>query len=193
MRKFVLLTGLLTAGVVLAACSSSSSSSSGGTSGTETIIGVVTGASAANQLNSSNNNAPLTLHSLTFSGPVSVVTGPVSLGSGQQATFSTPSGDLAVNHTEPNSEEQPEPAITGKSGNLCYFKGSLGNGTYTVDGSKSTGKFAGATGHGTFNLTVAGAAQLQSGTTCNINNLGNVVAKGAALTFKASGPLTLKS
>jgi hypothetical protein len=84
--------------------------------------------------------------------------------------------------------------VTSKSGNTCYFKQNGGGAKYKVDGSKSTGKFAGSTGSGTFATTSVYAADLSSGkTTCTANNTGNVVPTGSSITFKASGPLTLKS
>jgi len=84
--------------------------------------------------------------------------------------------------------------VTGKSGSTCYFTQNGGGGKYKVDGSKSTGKFAGATGSGTFVTTFVYAADLSPGkTTCTANNTGNVVPTGALITFKLSGPLTLKS
>jgi len=65
--------------------------------------------------------------------------------------------------------------------------------SYTVLGSKSTGKFAGATGGGTYAITILAEANLLPGkTTCSANNTGNAIAKGASITFKATGPLTLK-
>ena len=56
------------------------------------------------------------------------------------------------------------------------------------------GKFAGATGSGTYAITLLAEANLLPGkTSCSANNTGNVIAKGASITFKATGPLTLKS
>jgi hypothetical protein len=51
--------------------------------------------------------------------------------------------------------------------------------SYTVLGSKSTGKFAGATGSGTYAITILAEANLLPGkTTCSANNTGNAIAKG---------------
>ena len=84
--------------------------------------------------------------------------------------------------------------MTGKSGSTCYFTQNGGGGKYKVDGSKSTGKFADATGSGTFVTTIVAAADLLPGkTTCTPNNTGNVLPTSASITFKASGPLTIKS
>ncbi len=58
--------------------------------------------------------------------------------------------------------------MTGKSGSTCYFTQNGGTGTYTVLGSKSTGKFAGATGSGTYAITLLAEANLLAGrTTCS--------------------------
>lgn len=81
---------------------------------------------------------------------------------------------------------------TGKSGRTCYFAAGS-TGVYTVVRSQSTGKFAGATGSGTYVTTIALGADLMPGrTTCTVNNVGNVIPKGTLITFRASGPLTLK-
>jgi hypothetical protein len=124
------------------ACSSSASSISvSPMSGTETLIGTMTGAAAARWLNS-YGGAP--------------------------------------------------PTVTGRSGTTCYFRLDGGTGTYTVLGSESTGRFAGATGHGTYALTIlTEASMLPDKTFCDLLS-GNVSAKGTSVTFKASGPLTLK-
>ena len=58
--------------------------------------------------------------------------------------------------------------------------------------SKSTGKFAGATGHGTYAITILAAANLLSDNTVCDWLPGYELAKGTSVTFKASGPLTLR-
>jgi allophanate hydrolase subunit 2 len=104
----------------------------------------------------------------------------------------TPAGNFTVQHTA-KTNGQAQPTITGKSGSTCYLKLDGGTGTYTVLGSKSTGKFAGATGSGTYAITILAEANLLPGkTTCSANDTGNAIAKGASITFKATGPLTLK-
>ena len=56
-----------------------------------------------------------------------------------------------------------------------------------------TGTFAGATGGGTYLTTVVVGADLQPGrTTCSVSNAGTVIAKGTSITYRASGPLTVK-
>jgi hypothetical protein len=194
MRRPIAVAGAIALAIGLAACSSSGSSS--GTSGTETLTGEASGTAAANQLNS-NSNAPLAFQTLVFTGPVATSMSNPSLGSGKSATathtFVTPAGNFTVTRTV-TSKGQAQPSVTAKTGSTCYFKQNAGGGTYTVDGSKSTGKFAGATGSGTFATTIVAAADLLPGkTTCTTDNTGNVIPKGASITFKASGPLTLKS
>jgi hypothetical protein len=172
-----------------------STAASGSSSGTETLTGVASGAAAANQLNS-NSNAPLKFPSLVFSGPVDTSISNAVLGGGKSKTathaFVTPAGNFTVTRTI-TSKGQAQPSVAGQTGNTCHFTQNAGTGTYTVDGSKSTGKFAGATGSGTYTVTIVASADLSAGkTTCSANNTGNALATGASITFKASGPLTLK-
>jgi hypothetical protein len=62
----------------------------------------------------------------------------------------------------------------------------------SVLGSENTGKFAGATGHGAYALTILTAAgMLPDRTFCGLLS-GDISAKGTSVTFKASGPLTLE-
>ena len=172
-----------------------SSAASGSSSGTETLTGVMSGAAAAKLLNS-NGNPPFVFPSMVFSGPVDTSTNNVSLGSGKSSTashtFVSPAGYFTVTRTI-KSKGQAQPSVTGQTGSTCHFTQNAGGGSYKVDGSKSTGRFAGATGSGTFTLTILADADLLAGkTTCSANNTGNVLATGASVTFKASGPLTLK-
>jgi hypothetical protein len=188
MRKLSVLVGALALAAALGACSGSN------TSGTETLTAVVSGSSAAKLLNS-NSNAPLIFPAMVFSGPVNTSVNHFALGNSDSAThtFITPAGDLAITRTVKNSA-QSQPSVTGKSGSTCSFKFRAGTGTYVVNGSKSTGKFAGATGHGNYSISFVAEADLLAGkTTCSDNNTGSVIAKGAAITFRASGPLTIKS
>jgi hypothetical protein len=193
------LAGLAEAVVLAAAvgaCSSSASSiSASPMSGTETLIGTMTGAAAARWLNS-YGSAPPSFASLVFTGPVdTTLTGPVTVGSGNATpathTFATPAGNLTVQYTV-KTYGGGQPIVTGRSGTTCYFRLDGGTGTYTVLGSESTARFAGATGHGTYALTILTAASmLPDKTFCDLLS-GNVSAKGTSVTFKASGPLTLK-
>jgi len=206
MRKLAYLAGAIALATTVGACSSSGSSASSSStsakpsatpmSGTEAVTGTVTGAAAAKLLNSNSNAGPA-FPSLVFTGPVNTtIKGPVGLGGGNAKTathtFVTPAGNFTVQHTA-KTNGQAQPTITGKSGSTCYLKLDGGTGTYTVLGSKSTGKFAGATGSGTYAITILAEANLLPGkTTCSANDTGNAIAKGASITFKATGPLTLK-
>ena len=201
MRKPACLAGAIALAITVGACSSSGSSASGSTSakpasGTETLVGTVTGAAAAKLLNS-NSNVGSSFSSLVFTGPVSTtIKGPVGLGGGKAKTathtFVTPAGNFTIQRTA-KTNGLAQPTVTGKSGSTCYFTQNGGTGTYTVLGSKSTAKFAGATGSGTYAITILAAANLLPGkTTCSAKNTGTLAVKGASITFKATGPLTLK-
>lgn len=190
MRKLACLAGAIAVAAGVGACGGSSK-----VSGTETLTGVVGGAAAANLLNS-NANVAVRFSSLVFAGPVKTSVANISLGnnSGRTAnhTFVTPAGNFTVTRTV-KSKGEPNPSLTGKNGSTCYFTENAGTGSYIVDGSKSTGKFAGASGSGTYSLTIVAAASLLPGkTSCSGNNTGKVTAKGTAITFKASGPMTAK-
>jgi hypothetical protein len=197
MKKLAGLAGAVVLATALGACSSASSSTSAKAtaspmSGTETFTGTIAGAAAAKWVNS-NGNAPLSFPALVFTGPVdTTIKGPVNLGSGSGThTFVTPAGDFTVQHTAKTNGGQA--TVTGKSGNTCYFKVNGGTGAYTVLGSKSTGEFAGATGGGTYVITFLAEGNLLPGKTiCGVNTTGNALAQGALITFKATGPLTLK-
>lgn len=203
MRKLTGLAGAIALAAAAGACSSSGSSASSSTSatatvtpksGTETITATLTGGAAANYLNSNGSTQP-SPPSLVFTGPVSTTAkGPVTLG-GTTAktaskTFVTPAGNLVVQRTVKTSDSQPVPA--GKTGRTCYFA-ARSTGVYTVVRPQSTGMFAGAAGSGTYLTTIAVGADLMPGnTTCTVSNVGRVIPKGTLITFRASGPLTLK-
>jgi hypothetical protein len=191
------LAGLSIAGFAVAACSSSTSSSSAPTttSGTESLHGSATGSEAAASLNS-NSNAPLQFPVFTYSGPVNLTVKPFTLpnSNGPSGTNTLPGG-LRVHHVSAlpsSSSNAPPPATwTLKNGN-CYFTATFDKGSYTVV-TGSTGKFAGATGHGSYLITATGSAPLAKGkTTCSFSNIGPVSTQGASITFTGSGPLTVK-
>jgi hypothetical protein len=106
-------------------------------------------------------------------------------------TFPTKAGNLVVAADAPNANAAPSVVNAA----ACRFK-STTNATYTVDGSKSTGMFAGATGSGKATVVfVADAPKYTSGSDkgkCNMSNNAQPMAAGALATFDASGPLTLK-
>lgn len=197
MRKLAGIAGAIALAAAVGACSSAGSSTSATTtprSGTETITATLTGAAAASYLNSGGATPP-SFPSVVFAGVVNTtITGPVTLGHSTAKTvtytFVTPAGNLTIRRTQKTLNNQLAPA--GQSGSTCYFTASS-TGVYTVVGSQSTEKFAGATGSGTYVTTVALGADLQPGrTTCSVSNVGTVVAQGTSITYRASGPLTVK-
>jgi hypothetical protein len=155
---------------------------------------MLTGAPAVTFINS-NGSTPPSFPSLVLTGPVNTtIKGPVSLGSSTAKTathtFVTPAGKLVLRRTVKTTDTQP--SQTSKSGDTCYFT-LRSTGIYTVVGSQSTGEFAGATGSGNYVNTVVVAGNLTPGkTTCTVDNVGNVIAPGTSIMFKASGPLTVK-
>jgi len=200
MRKLAGLAGAIALAAAVGACSSSGSSTTATAtatptprSGTETITATLIGAPAASYFNSGGATPP-SFPSVVFAGVVTTtIRGPVTLGHSTGTTvthtFVTPAGNLTIRRTEKTRHTQLAPA--GQSGSTCYFTASS-TGVYTVVGSQSTGKFAGATGSGTYVTTVVLGADLQPGrTTCSVANAGNVIAKGTSITYRASGPLTV--
>ena len=152
------------------------------TSGTETMRGQVTGAAAV-----SGQNGPTV--PLTLTGPVNTTssfTPPNSDATHVTVTFKTPAGNMVVNAVAPDAGQNPVPNPT-----TCLMTQTT-DATYVVVPAKSTGKFAEATGSGkaTFYFT-AFAPKLADGK-CNTNDNAEPVAKGAIVTFTASGPLTVK-
>jgi hypothetical protein len=179
MRKLAGLAGAIALAAAVGACSSSGSSTSATAtatprSGTEMITATLTGALAASYLDSGGTTPP-SFPSVVFAGVVNTtIRGPVTLGrsTGKTVThtFVTPAGNLTIRRTEKTRNNQLAPA--GQSGSTCYFTASS-TGVYTVVGSQSTGKFAGATGSGTYVTKVVVGADLQPGrTTCSVNNAG---------------------
>lgn len=206
MEKLTGLAGVVVLAVAAGACSSSGSSSSSSSasstasatatpkSGTETVTGTVTGTPVINYVNN-GGKASLSFPSLVFTGPVDTTSsGPVSLGGSTDKTsahtFVTTAGHLTVQRTSKTTKGQLN--SKGKNGGTCYFA-ETGTYSYAVVGSQSTGEFAGATGSGTGATTVVLGANLLPGkATCSVSNTSGVVTKGASITFKLSGPLTLK-
>lgn len=176
--RMAVMAAVMTAGLALTACSSSTSSSAGAMSGTETITGHVTGKAAI------ANGPTFMLH---FTGPVTTSSTITLNGSNDKiATFKTPDGNLVVSHTKGSS--------SGKllSASTCRFVGGTRGVTYTVLGSRSTGKFAGAAGHGTATIVFGGDLPKTSSGKCNTSNSAVPSTSTAYATFTARGPLTLK-
>jgi hypothetical protein len=176
-----------------AACSSSGSSSTA-TSGAETLHGAATGSAAAANFNS-NSNTLLKFPTFTYAGPVALTVSPFTLPGGNSPSgTNTLPGGLRVHHvsTLPGSgnPNTPPPAVWTLKGTNCYFTATFDKGNYTVV-SGSTGKFKGATGHGTYVITAGGWAPLAKGKSCSFNSIGPVAAQGASIAFTASGPLAV--
>jgi hypothetical protein len=181
---------LMTAGAA-AACSSATTtvgnSAATGTasatriSGVETITGAVTGAAAV------TTNAVIPL---TWRGPVNTTSTFSTAGSaptkGQQHTFTTAAGNFTVTVSAKTTN-------VGKllSANTCQFE-FVTTVPYTLDGSASTGKFAGATGSGAVVVTFRAYLPKLSNGTCNESSNVKPLTQGAVASFKGGGPLTIR-
>jgi hypothetical protein len=150
---------------------------------TETAYGAVYGKAAA-----ANNPAiPLAWRGLVDTHGIFSSSGPQPK-KGQHHTFTTSAGKLTVQVTAPPTSSQN---VNLKA---CHFSFSL-HVPFAVVGRQSTGKFAGASGHGTAILTGAGyGPRYTSGPhkgQCNTNQNAPEPAKGAVATFKLSVDLKL--
>jgi hypothetical protein len=193
MRK---ITMALAAGVVLAAAGCTSTAAK---PAAETIAGTVSGSQAAADLNSTSTRAPLVFPVMSFTGAVTTSARRLALtggGKAGNAVFKTPAGDLDVHHVPGGKgsmswlSPQPPDASPGhiRVSDLCTFSAVFSSGTYTVTGG--TGKFAKATGHGTYRVSAYGEADLLKGkSACSDTTTGPVLADGAEIAFLASGPL----
>ena len=178
---------MITLAAGLGACSSSSSStatpdakaSTLPTSGTEAIYGKLTGPAVM----SGNSVIHLTLTGLV------ATTGTAATGSapekGGSLTFRTAVGDLAVTYG----------SVGAPTGSLVSAETCRAVATqtmpFTVDGAKSTGKFAGATGTGKAVAVVSGNLPKLSSGTCDESNNAQLSAKTAVATFTATAKLTV--
>lgn len=182
------LIGAISLVVGLAGCSSGSSS----TSATQTVTGTISGAAAADLINS-NSEGPFTFPLLVFSGPVTTSAANAMINTSTTQTIVTSAGNFTVTlrlRNKPGTQR----TWTGEHGGMCTFTQNARTGNYVVDGSQSTGKFAGAIGNGSYAITFLGAAPLLAGkTTCATPNTGDVVPQGASINFRAVGPLAPKS
>ncbi len=149
------------------------------TTGPEVISGSAHGAAAI---------ANVTPIPLTLSGVVGTTDHGFSLGpgGGNTHTLSTRAGKLTVTGTSKQVNTQ---AANMKS---CYFSYTSRQ-TFKFVPGKSTGKFAGATGPGAYQVYFAAyEPRFTSGKNkgkCNFN--ANPLAKGAVATFLAAGVLTV--
>jgi hypothetical protein len=176
----------------LAACSSSSSSTVSGhvtshpastrpatVSGTERFHGTVSGEAVM------ASNPPT--YPLTFTGPVATTgtfTPPNTTATHQVGVFQTKDGNMAVVAVVSGQNAQPKLA-----GPDCLYRLTI-KASYVVNGAKSTGRFAGAVGHGTVVSPVEFHAPKLANGTCNTSQTAKPT--GAVSTFTGSGPLTVK-
>lgn len=189
MKKLAPLAAAVALAAGVTACSSSGSSSQGAggapastapTAGTEKIYGKVTGTAAM-----ANN---LVFH-LTFTGPVGT-TATNALGGppkkGQSHTFRTAAGNLVVTlggaGTTTGGLKSPQTCLFGYSRTVPF----------TVNGAKSTGRFAGATGSGTAVLAFSGNLPKLGNGTCDQSQNAQPSAKTAVSTFTATAALTIR-
>jgi hypothetical protein len=175
----------------LAACSSSGSGGrtaassakpSASASGTETIYGKVTYPAV------SAHNPPIPL---VFTGPVAT-TATTALGNsgtkGESLTFKTPAGDLAITF-----DATGVPTATLVSTKTC--RGVISETVpFTVDGAKSSGKFAVAAGTGKATLRISGALPKLSSGKCDEHQRYGMpfVPKTAVGTLTATIKLTVR-
>jgi hypothetical protein len=194
MRKLAALAGVIVLVGMLGACSSSSSSTSSSStsssstatasaapkSGAEIAYGKLTGSAAM-----ANNP----VFHLTFTGPVST-TATIPLGGapkkGASHTFTTAAGSLVVTLDSAGTN-------TGglKSTKTCLFVYTT-TVPLTVNGAKSTGKFAGATGSGKAVVLFSGDVPKLSNGKCDESSNAEPSAKTALSTFTATMTMTLK-
>ncbi len=174
---------------VLGACTSSSSSTSSSStatasaapkSGIEMVYGKLTGSAAM---------ASNPVFHLTFVGPVST-TATIPLGGapkkGASHTFTTAAGNLVVTL---DSDGTNTGALESTKTCLFAYTRTV---PLTVDGAKSTGKFAGATGSGKAVVLFSRDLPKLSNGKCNETSNAEPSAKTALNTFTATITLTLK-
>jgi len=168
---------------LVAACSSGPTK----TSGTETWTGkqVLTKAQLSQQ-----NFQPT--YPLSFTGPVHATanfTPPGGNADKVQVTFHTTAGNLVANADLPGNSNQNAPP-TSFSAKTCVATFDQ-NGTYVVVGSKSTGSFKNATGHGKIRDAFTVTLPKTASGACNESNSAQPVA--GYTTLVVSGPMTVTS
>ena len=165
--------------LTLAACSSTPST----TTGTETWRATETGAAVV-------GTGPPVYH-LQFTGPVqatSTWSPPDNNATKATVTFKTTAGNLTVDASVPDNANPP----TTTNAKSCQSIQTI-TGTYTVVGSKSTGKFKNATGHGTIKDVFAATLPKLSNGHCNTSESAQPLAAGAWTALVVSGPMTVTS
>ena len=164
-------------GLAVAACSSSSS-----TSGTEHFSSVLHGQATM------GNTIPL-----TYTGPVNTTGSFNAAGPGpkvgQERTFPTKAGTLELKVTK--VPVNPQGTTTYNSTTCAGVSKTVVD--YSVLGSKSTGKFKGATGSGVVTFIFSGTAPRLSNGKCNESSSVEPITSTAYLSFVGIGPLTVSS
>lgn len=192
MKKLAAFTGAIALVGALGACSSSSSST--GAAATKSATPKPTAQIVAGQVTGAAAVAKTTVIPLKLTGVVDTtgtVTLPNTNATHVTVTFATKAGNLVVAASAPDANAAP----TVVNAAQCRGKSTI-HATYTVDGSTSTGTFAGATGSGKATVVFeADGPKYTSGSQngqCNMSNNAQPLATGALATFAAAGPLTLK-
>ena len=142
-------------------------------SGTETITA-----------SSTSPSATVTIHA---SG-VFTATGTFKLPSGNGAAvvhFVFPHGTLTADASKSKT------ASAHVNTKTCAVS-QVSSGTYTISPSKSTGTYAGATGHGTYAATFAAVLPKLKDGKCDLSNSAQPVKGTTHVIVTVRGPLTLK-
>ena len=158
----------------------------------EEFYGQVAGTRAAAEINGS---MPVSFPSMSWAGPVVTTVRNVTLGSGKDGmvrVFKSPAGDIAVRYGQARPA-RAAPIVTGQARGYCFISETPAAGDYTIDGAASTGRFKGASGHGSWSLIFLTETKLPAGRKqCSTADPGTVVPSGAQVTFTASGPLVTR-
>jgi len=180
MKILAAVAGALAVAGAATACSSYNSSSAAHTktTGTEVLHGQITGAQAL-------RNPTFHLHGTGIVSTTATIPLGGSPKKGAVHAFHTPSGDLAVRLDSSGKN-------TGglKSTKTCEF--AFGTTIpITVQGSKSTGKFAGASGKGHALVVFSGKLKKLSNGKCDLSRNARPVPSTAVGTFTAKINLTV--
>jgi hypothetical protein len=169
---------LLVAGGSFAGASTGANSS---VTGPEVVAGAVHGKAALANI----THIPLTLTGVVATSDRRFVLGP---GGGNTHTLNTAAGKLTVTGTGKPVDTQT------LSSRTCHFIYTSRQQFNFVPG-RSTGRFAGATGPGAYQITFAAfAPRYTSGKhkgQCNTSNNSEPLAKGAVASFLAAGVMTI--
>jgi hypothetical protein len=160
------LSGLVALGI-LAACTSGTGGTSGKSAGSAKAATVNTPrpapAGVGTEVIQASATTPDPVSAVVKASGIVTDTGTLKLpfGNPRTITLKLTRGDLTVlNATGPASGPRRFDTAT------CAFSQSL-DGTYRVLSGNSTGSYAGATGHGTYVLSISGVAPRTSGDACS--------------------------